>query len=174
MSVLTEAVERDPTFARAWTALAWAQIATASFTTSIDTAAPLGLSEARRGVALDPSDAGAHAALAHLLGTLGDFAAATPEWELALQLNPGDADILTQYSGWAAALGAPEKGAEAADRAIRLNPNFPVWAANFFRHAYFMAGRYEDALKMLQRQPAENLTKLGRGNPGGDLRCSWS
>ena len=46
-------------------------------------------------------------------------------------------------------------GAEAADRAIRLNPNYPLWAGNFYRWAYFMVGRYEDALKVIERQPKE-------------------
>jgi tetratricopeptide (TPR) repeat protein len=61
----------------------------------------------------------------------------------------------------AATFGKPERGAKAADHAIRLNPNYPIWAGNHFRFAYFMAGRYEDALAVLERQPLQSLTRLG-------------
>jgi len=67
---------------------------------------------------------------------------------------------MTLYSMWANAFGKPERGAEAADKAIRLNPNYPTWAANGFRYAYFMAGRYGDALRILERQPLENYNRF--------------
>src|SRR5262249_20135919 len=50
----------------------------------------------------------------------------------------------------------PERGAEAADRALRLNPNYQIWASYNFQYAYFMSGRYEDALRILERIPVEN------------------
>ena len=46
-----------------------------------------------------------------------------------------------------------------ADRAIRLNPNYQPWVSNFLRPAYFMAGRYEDALKAMERQMPDNYNK---------------
>ena len=46
-----------------------------------------------------------------------------------------------------------------ADRAIRLNPNYQPWVSNFLRTAYFMAGRYADALKAMERQTPNNYTK---------------
>jgi hypothetical protein len=47
--------------------------------------------------------------------------------ETALRLNPGDAEILTLYSTWASTFGHPERGAEMADHAIRLNPNYEAY-----------------------------------------------
>ena len=47
---------------------------------------------------------------------------------------------------------------EAADRAIRLNPNLPLWANENYSEAYFWAGRFEDALHYRLRLPEE-----GRG-----------
>jgi predicted Zn-dependent protease len=55
----------------------------------------------------------------------------------------------------AVAFNEAERGAEAADRAIRLNPNYPVWAGNFYRQTYFMSGRYADALRIIERQPID-------------------
>ena len=46
-----------------------------------------------------------------------------------------------------------------ADRAIRLNPNYKPWASGGLRYAYFMAGRYEDALKVMERQTPDNYSK---------------
>ena len=106
---------------------------------------------AERAVALDPSDAEAHAALGDVFGQAGDFVRAEAEFEEALRLNPGSAEMLTFYAGWASRFGKPERGAEAADRAIRLNPHFLPWQAKQFSYAYFNAGRYEDALHMLER-----------------------
>ena len=101
----------------------------------------------RRAVQLDPADAYAHAAFGEALGTVGDLAQAEVEYDKALDLNPSSADILTFYSGWAMSFGKPEAGAEAADRAIRLNPNYPRWAAGaYFGYAYFAVGRYDDVL----------------------------
>src|SRR3954470_14639195 len=80
-----------------------------------------------RAVRLDPSDAGAHAVLGHMLAKAGDLVRGEVELDEALTLNPGSADILTIYAGWASGLGKPGRGAEAADKAIRLNPSYQPW-----------------------------------------------
>jgi predicted Zn-dependent protease len=85
----------------------------------------------------------------------GDFGPSEAEFDTALRLNPGDADILAEYSGFASAFGRVERGAEAADRAIRLNPNYQVWQGFQFSWAYFSVGRFEDALRILERLPKE-------------------
>jgi tetratricopeptide (TPR) repeat protein len=46
-----------------------------------------------------------------------------------------------------------------ADRAIRLNPSYRPWASGFLRYAYFMAGRYRDALQAMERQTPDNYSK---------------
>ena len=56
-------------------------------------------------------------------------------------------------------LGEPERGAQMVDKVMRLDPNYPMWTSNFFAPAYFMAGRYEDALKMLERMTPNNYDK---------------
>ena len=86
-----------------------------------------------------------------------EFGRSEAEFDKALQLNPGDADILAEYSGFASAYGRVERGAEAADRAIRLNPNYQVWQGFQFAWAYFGAGRYEDALRILERLPKDKF-----------------
>jgi pentatricopeptide repeat protein len=75
--------------------------------------------------------------------------------EAALALAPNAAEILIFYAALAASFGEPERGGELADKARRLDPDFPMWAARPFAHAYFMAGRFEEALAMLERLSEE-------------------
>ena len=74
------------------------------------------------------------------------------EFDTALRLNPGDAEVLALYVGWA----PPERALEATNRAIRLNPNYQPWQAWNFSYAYFNGGRYEEALRVLERLPKDN------------------
>ena len=74
-------------------------------------------------------------------------------------LSPGSAEILTFYAGWASTFGEAERGAEIVDRVIRLNPNYPMWQNGPFSYAYFMAGRYEDAARLLERVPPTNYNR---------------
>ena len=56
--------------------------------------------------------------------------------------------------------GEPEHGAEIVDRIVGLEPDLSTSAARQFSHAYFMAGRYEDALVMMDRLSTENYSGL--------------
>ncbi len=38
-----------------------------------------------------------------------------------------------------------------------LNPSYPLWAAAPLRDAYFMAGHYENVLRVVARKPDESL-----------------
>ena len=61
----------------------------------------------------------------------------------------------------ASTFGHPKLGADAADRAIRLDPNYGFGTASRIRNVYFLAERYEDALRMVERQPPESRTMGG-------------
>ena len=157
--LLRQAVTLDPTLARAWIELSWAYLGTVGFGADEATARRAAREAAERAVALDPSDAEAHAAMGDAFGQAGDFVRAEAEYEESLRLNPGSAEILTFYAGWASSFGKPERGAEAADRAIRLNPHHLPWHASQFSYAYFNAGRYEDALHMIERRTPDQWSR---------------
>ncbi|WP_191061138.1 tetratricopeptide repeat protein [Geminicoccus harenae] len=103
------------------------------------------------------------------------MAHAEAEFDKALRLSPNSADLLSIYAAWASSYGKPEKGVEAALRAIRLNPQPPAYAFRTYRYTFFMAGRYDDALHFANRVPREAcssfdhvlraaaLAALGRG-----------
>ena len=155
LELFEKAVAADPRLARAWADLAYTRQNSTNYGGDPGTVGAKALAEARRAVEIDPSDAGAHATLGYVLAMRGDFGPSEAEFDTALRLNPGDADILAEYSGWASTFGHPEHGAEAADHAIRLNPNYQVWQGFQFSWAYFSVGQFEDALRILERLPKE-------------------
>ena len=161
IALLTKAVERDPGLARAWTLLAWAHDLAGNFGADVEASKEAAMAAAKRAVELDSTDAHAHEALAAQLVTAGNYERAREEFHIAMRLNPGSSGLLMTYAGWAAAIGEAEEGAQAADRAIRLDPHFPLWAGNTLRHAFFAVGRYEDALRVVERQPFETLSRIG-------------
>jgi TolB-like protein/lipopolysaccharide biosynthesis regulator YciM len=166
--LLQQALELDPQFARAWTALSWAYAISAGFAPDETVLRQKALDAARRALQLDPMDAEAHVALADAVGMMGDIAQAEAALERAMQLNPNADVVLELYAGWASSFGKPESGAEAAEKFIRVNPNYPVWATGGLSYAFFMAGRYEDCLQVLVQRPDEAM------NAGAFIRKAGS
>ncbi|HWL68965.1 MAG TPA: adenylate/guanylate cyclase domain-containing protein [Geminicoccus sp.] len=157
--LLTRAVELDPGLARAWIELSHAYAISGEFGSDRKAAQEAAMRAAQKAVMLDPYDAEAHAVLGSRIGDTGDLKRAEAEYAIALDLSPGSAEILTFYASWASSFGKPERGAEVADRAIRLNPNFPMWEAAPYAYSYLMVGRYEDVIRMLDRQTQDNYTR---------------
>jgi tetratricopeptide (TPR) repeat protein len=120
IELLEKAVAADPRLARAWAELSGALQVSMTFGADPAVALPASLAAARRAVQIDPGDAIAHAELAFDLAMQGNFAPSEAEFDRALRLNPGDAELLAMYAPWASTFGHPERGAEAADHAIRL------------------------------------------------------
>jgi TolB-like protein/class 3 adenylate cyclase len=156
INLLNRAVELDPGLARAWVELYHSHSLLANFGVNPEAGAVAAADAAERAVRLDPSDAEAHAVLGMSSGDRGDMTRAKAELDTALRLAPGSAEILTFYAGWAASFNEAERGVELVDRARRLDPNYPMWASGPFAYAYYMAGRYDDALKMLEGLTPEN------------------
>ncbi len=160
--LLTRAVELDPGLARAWVELYHAHALSRVFgIEDVETAMEAGMDAAKRAVALDPGDAEAHSVLGSALVERGELAPAKASFDTSLRLAPNAFEILAFYAGWAANLGEAERGAEMADRAVRLNPNYPTWSAQIFGSTFSAAGRYEDALQMLDRLRPENYGDFG-------------
>ena len=153
--LLEQAIEIDPTLARAHALLAWSYSWRMTLEPDTVKLTQDMLSEARRAVELDPMDANAHEALGYAIGLTGDLHQAESEFDKALRLNPNGFDILTAYACWAHNFGKAKEGADAVDRAMQLNPNYPHWAVDCFRTALVMVGRYEDVLRNQTHQPED-------------------
>ncbi|MDU0364886.1 winged helix-turn-helix domain-containing protein [Rhizobium sp. 25PS6] len=156
IKLLKRAVELDPGLARAWVELYHAYGVMPSFGADFEANFRLAAEAAERAVMLDPSDAEAHAVLGFSFGDRNDLARAKMEFDTALRMAPNQFEILSFYAFLASSFGEPQRGADMADRAIRVNPNYPMASSRLFAAAYFMAGRYEDALRMQQQMGPEN------------------
>ncbi|PCD69897.1 adenylate/guanylate cyclase domain-containing protein [Rhizobium phaseoli] len=159
ITFLNRAVKLDPGLARAWVELYHAHDLMGVFGVDPEGNRKAAADVAERAVRLDPRDAEAHVVFAMSLANKGDMGRAKSEFDTALRLAPGSSEILTFYSGFAARLGEPERGAQMVDKVMRLDPNYPMWASNFFAPAYFMAGRYQDAVTMLERMTPNNYQR---------------
>jgi TolB-like protein/class 3 adenylate cyclase len=152
IALLKRSLEIDPEFARAWTALSLAHLQTVMWGDSAE-GRQLALETAERAIQLDQQDADAHAMLAVQLSMVGDMKQSEIEFERAVELNPNSADILSYYAGFAGAFIKPQYAVELAERAIRLNPNPPLWAAGLYRSAFYHVGRYKDAWHWHEQRP---------------------
>ena len=106
--------------------------------------------DAQRAIALEPDLAEGHLALGRYfaIGAL-DFARANDEYERALALAPGDAQVLREASGFAGNMGRADTSVAAARHAVMLDP--------LNQHAYlilgtvlFYARQYDEAIGAYQ------------------------
>ena len=152
LAAYTEAIRLDPHYALA--------IAGRSIVLSYGAAEAANPAAAREGfdkaradaqtaVALAPDLAQAHLALATVfeLGTL-DFTLASEEYERALALAPGNAQVLRISGLFATYLGRIDAGLAAARRAVVLDP-LARDSHSVLGRALYAARRYEEAVNVL-------------------------
>ena len=143
-----KALELDPRFARAYTGLAltYGYEIWLSYTESRARSLRDWLAAVQKAVALDPYDGEAHMVLGYAYRMLNDYERATHELDRGLELQPNSPDLLMLYVENLPMLGNPQKGVELAERAIRLNPNYPAWYLYGLHRVYYFAGEFEKAL----------------------------
>jgi TolB-like protein/tetratricopeptide (TPR) repeat protein len=108
------------------------------------------IASAERAPALAPDFGEAHAILATVRRHHLDFAAAAREYERALELAPGSAQVQRTYSYMAAILGRFVPAIAAARRAVLLDPQGYVTRMHLSR-VFEFARRFPDALATLKQ-----------------------
>jgi TolB-like protein/DNA-binding SARP family transcriptional activator/Tfp pilus assembly protein PilF len=167
--ILDQAIAKDPTFARAYVKYAHAYAWRFTYEGGAAELMRQAVSYARKAVSLDPMDADARAALGYGLTLTGDPKQGEAQFDEALRLNPGAFDILDTYACMAHSYGKADKGAEAADRAIAINPLYPKWSIPCLRLGLVMVGRYEDVIRVQSRQPEDEWNTDGFVTVAGSL-----
>jgi TolB-like protein len=123
IDLLTAVVERDPSFANGWAALAQARALAPYYALAPMPESLKGAEEAaRKALALDNTLAAAHSALADVLRDRFDWLAAETEYQLALKLSPGEAETHNQYAQMLLKVGHLDAALEHALRACELDP----------------------------------------------------
>jgi tetratricopeptide (TPR) repeat protein len=121
--LLEAAVQRDPSFGKAWAALAQARaLGTYYQVASIKASLEGAETAARKALAIDDSIGLAHSALADVLRDRGDWLASEREYRRALELNPGEAETHNQYAQMLLKVGHLDEALEHAKRACELDP----------------------------------------------------
>ena len=151
-----QAITLDPSYARAHAGRARALSSLASngyepFETGFGDAREA----AERARALEPELAEAWLRLAYITYAVDlDIATARGQYDRALALDPGSAEVQSVYANLAVAIGQTDKAIAAGSKAVQLDPIAPrphVALAT----AYYGARRYDEAIAVLRR--AERL-----------------
>jgi TolB-like protein/Tfp pilus assembly protein PilF len=144
----SEAIRLDPNYALAFADRSRARaeyVAGATAGPAVREGFAKAEADARRAIALAPGLANAHLALAAVLdwGTL-DFEQASEEYDRALALAPGDAEVLRVSGYFAADMGHFDAAIAAIRRALVLDPISPDGRANL-GYVLYAARRYGES-----------------------------
>jgi TolB-like protein/Tfp pilus assembly protein PilF len=149
LAYFDRAILIDPSYAAAYTGRARALGSEAIIFAAPEERAALrkqAAAAAEKAVALAPNSGEAHSVLASIRSfILLDFAGAAPEYDKAIALAPGSAQVQRRFGGFASLLGHFDAGIPALERAVALDPQ------NLLVHTHLgdgfrEAGRYNDAL----------------------------
>lgn len=172
LCLFKRAREIDPAFACAYSMAAgcyWLRIAS-GWISDLDREKAEANDLARHGARLAENDAVALAAAAHALAyVVHDLDTAAVFVERALTLDPNLAAAWACSGAVQAWLGDPDTGIEHLTRALRLSPLDPLmprWL-NMIGFAYFIAGRYDEALSLGDACPARPAGISSRVAAGG-------
>jgi TolB-like protein/tRNA A-37 threonylcarbamoyl transferase component Bud32 len=118
-----------------------------------DEAVPKAKEAALRAIDLDGNLAEAHATLA-IIWTWHEWnlAAAEPEWQRAIALNPSYPDAQAFYSHYLFIMGRQKEAMEAIDRAVALDPFNPLFQSLYAVDLVF-ARRYDEAIAKARLAP---------------------
>ena len=148
IGTFAEAIRLDPDYALAFAARSLALSFYAGYfaqTAEQPDALANARADAERAIALAPALGEAHLALALFLNTSLDFAHADGEYERALALAPGDAQVLYHFARRAARTGRSEAALAAAQRSVALDP-LNVRSHEGLGDVLYYSHRYKEAI----------------------------
>jgi TolB-like protein/Flp pilus assembly protein TadD len=118
----TEAIRLDPNYARAFIARSLTTLTKGNFAGLYIKDLESARADAQKAIVLAPELGEGHAALAETFVDSLDFEHASNEYERAVTLAPGSAQVLRDYGNFVAAMGRFDAGVTAARRAVLLDP----------------------------------------------------
>ena len=153
--LFSRAIELDPGYARAWTALGLAySVAAMNGFTDDSPAAEKHFRECiEKALALDPSDPKTRTVMGDLRAQSGDLTAAVEEYRQVRAGSHGDADTLALLaSSLALSAGDPNDGSVLVRRAIHLNPSTPSWYFSILGRSEYVVRPTERASRRCSRR----------------------
>jgi TolB-like protein/tetratricopeptide (TPR) repeat protein len=158
LELLSQAIELDPTFARAWQGMA---VTRGFHFVTMDYPLPNALNDAEqaahRALALDGSLAGVRAVLGFISACRGHWIKAEAEIRESLALLSNDPEVHLVHSVYVTqSAGHLRKAIEEAEAACRLTPLTPVYTF-YVGIAKASVGQYTEALQWIRRSIADGL-----------------
>ena len=149
--MLERAIELDPKYTVAYALLGWTYWFDGFFQWSQN---PQTLGRtfelAQQAIALDDFLPLAHRLLGLVYLGQKQYGQAIAEAERAIALDPNDAEGYARLGDILNLAGRPEEAIVMVEKAMRLNPRSPVLYSFYLGHAYYLTGRYEEALAVLK------------------------
>ena len=146
-----QAIAVDPNYALAYSGLAFNYVNQDDWFMSPNEAGPKTKDAAKRALAIDESDAGAHVSMAIVTHWYDwNWAAAEKEFRRAIELSPNNSDAHTYYSWFLAPMGRNDQAIEEAKRAQQADP-LSGFAAFSVGAALVFARRWDPAIEQLHR-----------------------
>lgn len=151
--LLGQAIACDPGFAKAYGKMAWSHMIDAMYglVDDYDAAMEKGREWALKGVGVDDTDSWALWALAGHDMLSNRHEQALEEFRRAVDSNPNDAEVITDFSLCLSYAGRAAEGIDWAHRAMRLNPHHHEWYTAQLGQLYFDARRYDMAISTFAR-----------------------
>jgi TolB-like protein/DNA-binding winged helix-turn-helix (wHTH) protein/predicted Zn-dependent protease len=151
------AIALDPQFAVAYAALGWTYYIEWLWRWSPDPQTlERAFEQAQQALMRDTSLAAAHGLLGLVYAQKKQFDQALAEMEQAVALNPNGADVYTWQAEVLNFAGRPEQALWSVEQAMRLNPHYPPFYLINLGIAYYLLGRYSDAISTLKSLLARN------------------
>lgn len=151
---LERVTRRSPRYAPAWAKLSWmyGDEERYNFNLRVNDDPPnvRALEAAQRAVQANSSSAMAHQYLAIAQFQAGDIDSFRQSIEMALQLNPNNAEILADAAQMLILTDGSDRGRELAERAIAFNPGHPPWYNQPLAIYHIVNGNGADALRYAQ------------------------
>ncbi len=166
-AMLHQAVELDPGFARAWARMASLRAIASNYVSLDQSKSVAGVEEAaRKAIAIDPTLAEPHAAMALIYGHTRRFAEERAEFARALALDPDDIMANLWLGTSLASTGYNRAAEERLDHALAIDPLLPV-ALLWRGLAHIARGDLETGERQLRLAQESGLAFAGLGL--GDL-----
>jgi tetratricopeptide (TPR) repeat protein len=147
-----QAIALDPSYASAYVALAQTRVlaAASGWTEMMAQALTEAEALARKALELDTNNAEAHQILADVYLNRGQYDLARDEADQAIALNPNDAFSHAARGGTLVFAGDSEEALKSFAIAQRLNPPMALFRLYPVGWAYYLVGRYEDAIRITE------------------------
>lgn len=152
IDIYQDAVNRDPNFARAWSALASAYAIQPDYDYDIDLerAADQARDAANRAIALNPNLAEPHAVLGLIEFDHRNYVAARQAFEKASELDPNDVNVMFWHATLLRSVGDMNAASHISERAMRADPISPLGYVSKATFA-FATGDLENATILAER-----------------------